>query len=128
MVWAVWHKEVGKSRKIGPLACQASLPWRADAPLADAFVVVNLPRPIAPKGWRQVRNQERTRHINLREQGHPAGQTGVYRPVSQKFPVVYYRRTTIFAGTPAGCPRDTRTSRGFSENLCDFFLCAFFAP
>ena len=60
--------------------------------------------------------------------GHPAGQTGVYRPVSQKFPVVYYRRTTIFAGTPAGCPRDTRPSRGFSENLCDFFLCAFFAP
>ena len=31
----------------------------------------------------------------------------------------------IFAGTPAGCPRDTRSSSGFSETLCDFFLCAF---
>ena len=28
----------------------------------------------------------------------------------------------------AGCPKDTRPSRGFSESLCDFFLCAFFAP
>ena len=55
--------------------------------------------------------------------GHPAGQTGVYRLVSQKFPVVYY---TIFARTPAGCPRDTRTSRGFSENLCVFFLLCLF--
>ena len=34
----------------------------------------------------------------------------------------------VFAGTPAGCPKDTRPSRGFSEILCDFFLCAFSAP
>ena len=32
------------------------------------------------------------------------------------------------AVTPAGCPWDTRPSRGFSEILCDFFLCAFSAP
>ena len=48
---------------------------------------------------------------------HPAGQTGVYRPVSQGFPVNYSRKTdrkgAIFAGTPAGCPRDTRPSRFF---------------
>ena len=56
--------------------------------------------------------------------GHPAGQTGVYRPVSQGFPVVYYGKTDIFAGTPAGCPRDTRPSRGFSDNSCNFFLCS----
>ena len=31
-------------------------------------------------------------------------------------------------GTLAGCPSDTRPSRGFSEVLCDIFLCAFSAP
>ena len=31
----------------------------------------------------------------------------------------------IFAGTFAGCPRDTRLSRVLSETLCDFFFCAF---
>ena len=67
------------------------------------------------------KNPRDTGRVSL---GHPAGQTGVYRPVSQGFPVVYYRKTQ-FVGTPAGCPRDTRPSRGFSENLCDFFLCAF---
>ena len=35
-----------------------------------------------------------------------------------------------FAGTPAGCPRDTRPSmaHGTSETLCDVCLCAFCAP
>ena len=33
-----------------------------------------------------------------------------------------------FAKTPAGCGGDTRPSRGFSEILCEFFLCAFSAP
>ena len=59
--------------------------------------------------------------------GHPAGQTGVYWPVSEGFPVVCYGKADIFAGTPAGCPRDTRPSRGFSEVLYDFFLCVFSA-
>ena len=47
-----------------------------------------------------VLSQERRRHINLRKiltgrasLGHTAGQTGVYRPVFQGFPVVYFRRT-----------------------------------
>ena len=30
---------------------------------------------------------------------YPAGQTGVYWPVSQGFPVVHSRKTGIFAGT-----------------------------
>ena len=59
--------------------------------------------------------------------GHPAGQTGVYRPVSQGFPIEKRTEKAIFAGTPAGCPRDTRPSRGFSDILCDFFSCAFSA-
>ena len=29
----------------------------------------------------------------------------------------------FWAGTPTGCPRDTRASRGFSEILWDFLLC-----
>ena len=56
--------------------------------------------------------------------GHPAGQTGVYRPVSQGFPVNCCTKTDrkghFFCGTPAGCPRDTRPSRGSSEILWDF--------
>ena len=43
------------------------------------------------------------------------GQTGVSRPVSQGCPVVCYRKLTErgnFAGTPAGCPKNTRPSRG----------------
>ena len=74
------------------------------------------------------KNPRDTGRVSL---GHPAGQTGVYRPVSRGLPVIYYRKRTekgIFAWTPAGCPRDTRPSRRFSENLCDFFLCAFSAP
>ena len=59
--------------------------------------------------------------------GHPAGQTGVYRPVSLGFPVLYSRKTDNFAGTPAGCPWD-RPSTGFSENLCDFSYVPFLLP
>ena len=84
-------------------------------------------RPFSRSG--KKKDQERKRQINLRKilghrpgvPGDPAGQTGVYRPVSQGFPVVYHRKLIEkgkFAGTPAGCPRDTR---GFSEILCDFF-------
>ena len=66
--------------------------------------------------------QERKRHINLRNPrdtgrvslGHPAGQTGVYRPVSQGFLVVCSRKTGMFVG-PVGCPRDTQPSKGFQK-------------
>ena len=58
---------------------------------------------------------------------HPAGQTGLYRAVSQRLPVVHKRKTDIFARTPAGCPRDTWPSRGFSGVLSDFLSCAFSA-
>ena len=54
--------------------------------------------------------------------GHPAGQTGVYRPVSQGFPVVFFRKIDIFAGKSAGCLRDTRPSRGFSIFLFFSYL------
>ena len=77
------------------------------------------------------------KHIKLRKiPGTPAGvswhtrrgETGFYRPVSQGFPVVCSRkiagREGHFCGTPAG---DTRTSRVFSEILCECFLCAFSA-
>ena len=32
------------------------------------------------------------------------------------------------AGTPAGCPRDTRPSRGLPEVLCDFPYVPFLLP
>ena len=69
--------------------------------------------------------------------GHlaPAGQTSVYRSVSQGLPVVYYRKLDrkkkgLFAGTPARCPRHTGgTNRAFfSDILCDFLSCAFLLP
>ena len=60
--------------------------------------------------------------------GHPAGQTGVYWPVSQKFPVVYSKKNNC---------RDTgRVSQkhpalqwewGFRNFMC-FIFCAFSAP
>ena len=77
------------------------------------------------KAHKLKKNPRDTGRVSL---GHLAGQTGVYRPVCQGFPVVCYRKTDIFAGTPAGCPRDTQPSRGLSEILCVFFLCAFSAP
>ena len=60
--------------------------------------------------------------------GHQAGQTG--RCPRHFLLIAIEKRTEkgVFAGTPAGCPRDTLPSRGFSEILCDFFLCAFSAP
>ena len=36
------------------------------------------------------KNPRDTGRVSL---GHPAGQTGVYRPVSQGLPVIYYRKT-----------------------------------
>ena len=47
-----------------------------------------------------------------------AVQIGVCRSVSHRSPVVYNGELTkksMFAGTPAGCRKDTRLSRGFSE-------------
>ena len=63
--------------------------------------------------------------------GQSAGQLGVYRLVSQGFPLgALEKKLTekgIFAGTPDRCPGDTRPSRVFSDSLCEFFLCAFSA-
>ena len=68
--------------------------------------------------------QERKRHINLRKSsghrpdvpGHPAGQKGVCRPVSQLF------ATGSSAGTPAACPRDTGE---FQVTVCGVTVCSF---
>ena len=56
--------------------------------------------------------------------GHLAGQTGVYRPVSQGFPVVLFRKLTE-KGSFAG---DTRPSCGFSEIFCDYSYAPFLLP
>ena len=84
------------------------------------------------------RAQERKGHINLNPRdtgrvslGHPAGQTGVFRPVSQGLLLFAIEKRTekgIFAGTLAGCPRDTRPSRRFSETLCFFSYVPFLLP
>ena len=85
------------------------------------------------KGKGGVRlSQERKGHINLRKSpGHrpgvlglPAGQTGVYRSVSQGFPVYYSRKTDKKGPFCRGHP----AIQGFSEILCVFFLGAFSAP
>ena len=65
--------------------------------------------------------------------GTLAGQTGVYQPASQGFPVVYCRKTdqkTFLLGHRsghAGCPTDNRPFSGLSETSSIFFLCAFSA-
>ena len=56
---------------------------------------------------------------------HPAGQTGVYRPVSQDvllLPVEKLPEKGNFAGTPAGCLRDTWPSRRGFRKFMRFFL------
>ena len=60
--------------------------------------------------------------------GHPAGQTGVYRPVSRGFPVVYYRKTDIFCLDTAGCPRDTGHPGGFQKFYVIFSYVPFLLP
>ena len=79
--------------------------------------------------------QGRTRHISLKKSsGHRPGVPGTPGGTNRGLPAVIpgisacYGKTGIFAGTPAGCARDTRPPREFSEILCDFFLCAFSAP
>ena len=60
--------------------------------------------------------------------GHPPGQPGDYRPVPQGFLVVFFRKTGIFAGTPAGCPRDTRRPGGFQKFDVIFSYVPFLLP
>ena len=90
--------------------------------------------------WFQERSQERKGHINSRTiPGHRPGVPGTPGGTNRGLPagvpgiscyLLLKKRSEkgIFAGTRAGCPRDTRPPRGFSEILCDFFLCAFSAP
>ena len=82
-------------------------------------------------------SQERKRHINLRKiLGTPAGcpwdtrlgQTGVYQPEPQRFPVVYKRRATIFAGTLARCPRDAQAVQGLQKIYVIFSYGPFLLP
>ena len=119
-----------------------SLDWRARYPLKAFRGLVPISGThsllfkrragISPGKKRAHKLKKNARDTGRVSLGHPAGQTGVYRPVSQGFPVNCYRKTDrkghFLPGHRPGCPRDTRPSRGFSEILCDFFLCAFSAP
>ena len=49
-------------------------------------------------------NLRKSRDTGRASLGHMAGQTVVFRPVSQRFPVVYQRRTTILPGHQPGVP------------------------
>ena len=83
---------------------------------------------------------KRRRHIKLRKIiGTPAGcpwdtrrdKQGSTGRCPRNFLLFTKEKMTekgLFAGTPAGCRWDTRPSRGLSEILCDFVLCAFSAP
>ena len=47
---------------------------------------------------------------------HPAGQTGVHQPVSQRFLVVCYRRTTtFFPGHRPGVPQTPGRTQDFQK-------------
>ena len=82
--------------------------------------------------------QERERHVKIRESsghwpgvpGHPAGQTGVYRPVSQGLPVACSRKSWHFSSQDTGrvSERHPAVQVLFRKILWDFFLCAFSAP
>ena len=91
------------------------------------------------------RVQERKRHVNSTKilgtpagclwdtgrvsVGHPAGQTGVYRPVPWGFPVVCCRRSGrkgfFFAGAPGRVCQGHRAVQGFHK-LCVFYLMCLF--
>ena len=75
--------------------------------------------------------EKKNLHVNLREMPvTPAGcpwdtrrdKHGVYRPVSQGFPVIDCRKTDRKGRF---CRGAGGTSRAFSEILCDLFFCAF---
>ena len=61
--------------------------------------------------------------------GHPAGQTGVYRPASQGFPVNYYRKTDRkghFCQDTGRVSQGHPAIQGFFRNLMWFFLMCLF--
>ena len=82
--------------------------------------------------------QERKGHINLRKSpshrtgvpGTPSGTNrGLPAGVSQGFPVINKRKTDRkghFCRDASRVPRGHPAIQGFSNILCDFFLCAFF--
>ena len=61
--------------------------------------------------------------------GHPAGQTGVYRPVSQELPVIYYRKPErkglFLPGHRPGVPRNPAIEGGFRNFTWFFLMCRF---
>ena len=66
------------------------------------------------KNGKLKKNTRDTGRVSLR---HPAGQTGVYRPVSQGFPVIYHRKTDrkglLFPGHRPGVPGTPGHPGGF---------------
>ena len=85
------------------------------ASLSATLVSVQVPLvPLArkEKAHKLTRNLRDTGRVSLE---HPAGQTVVYRPVSQAFPVVCYRKTDILPEHRLGVPGTPGPSREFSE-------------
>ena len=121
-------------------AFSLSLPEFAPLAASRSFTIGFLPCGGADLGGFVPVRQERKRHINLRKSlGHRPGVSGTPGGTNRGLPagvpgafllftVEKQTEKGIFAGTPAGCPRDIWPSRGVSEILCDFFLCAFSAP
>ena len=74
------------------------------------------------------KNPRDTRRVSL---GHPAGQTRVYQPVSQKFLVVYCTKADILQGHRPGVPGTLGRPRGFQKFYVIFsdvpFLSSFHA-
>ena len=63
--------------------------------------------------------------------GYPWDPGGTNRDLPAGVPAISFfvaKEKRTEKGIFAGCPRDTRPSRGFSEILCEFVLCACSAP
>ena len=74
------------------------------------------------------KNPRDTRRVYL---GHPAGQTAVYRPVSQGIPVIYFRkkdREGHFCRDTGRVSQGHPAIQGASEILCGFSYVPFLLP
>ena len=79
----------------------------------------------------ELTQQQRNRHTNLRKfspqrPGVPGTPGGTNRGLPATVPGISHVAFHRVTGRQGQFRRDTQPSRGFSETLCDSFLCAFF--
>ena len=123
------HKDVLMENKAKPLVFVEL--WPVLHPHKKAAAGARVPNPLRISGKTKAqklrKNPRDTGRVSLE---HPAGQTGVYRLVSQGFPVIYNRKIERKGhfGRDTGRVYNRVSSRVFSEVLCDFSYVPFSAP